>query len=54
MYHLIDYVGLPDHINRLIQIATEKSETIQGQAAKNMLDKRHFKNFKNKLNIIKN
>lgn len=53
MYNIMDYVGNPTIITKTIKTATEKTETRQGQAALRMLEKRHFKNFKNQLNLLK-
>lgn len=52
-YNLMDYVGDPSIISKTIQTATTKADNMQGQAALRMLNKRHFKNFKNQLNIRK-
>lgn len=51
MYHIMDYVGSPTIITKTIKTATEKPQTRQGQAALRMLEKRHFKNFRNQLNL---
>ena len=52
MYNIMDYVGSPTIITKTIKTATEKPETRQGQAALRMLEKRHWKNFKNTLKLI--
>lgn len=51
MYHIMDYAGSPAIIKQTIKTATEKPQTRQGQAALRMLEKRHFKNFRNQLNL---
>ena len=51
-YHLMDYVGHRETILRSIEIATTMPDNKRGQAAKRMLEKRHWKNFKNTLKLI--